>query len=141
MLDGQLRVLLNLYVESLGENRYKMESGKKSLAKKEEFVCQMIWGCVPIDIVFVRNSNLFVGGLKRFENEEWKELWEKRCSAYFSIYIDPNKPQKPDNRTKEELQKDLLDGINKAATAIGALWQTTKTWIILNLNIINLNQI
>lgn len=39
----------------------------KPLNKTEIFVCEMIWGCVPIDVVFVRNSKLFQRNLEEFE--------------------------------------------------------------------------
>jgi len=49
----------------------------KELTKEEKFVCTMIWGCIPIDILFVRNSKLFQAGMIRFEKGEWKEFWAK----------------------------------------------------------------
>ena len=49
----------------------------KKLSKTEKFVCEMIWGGVPVDIAWIRNSKLFIDGLVLFENGEWKEIYQK----------------------------------------------------------------
>lgn len=51
-------------------------SDNKKLDKKEKFVCEMIFGGVPVDTNFVRNSNLFKEGIKKFDNGDWKQLWD-----------------------------------------------------------------
>lgn len=33
---------------------------QQQLTKKEKEVCIDIWGCIPHDVDFVRNSNLFI---------------------------------------------------------------------------------
>lgn len=53
----------------------------KKLSKIEIFVCEMIWGCVPTDVDFVRNSNFFKEGLKRFENKEFDKYLDKNLPA------------------------------------------------------------
>lgn len=47
---------------------------KKSLTKKERFVCTMIWGGVPLDVQWVRRTEIFKNGMKRFESGKWKKL-------------------------------------------------------------------
>ena len=50
----------------------------KSLSKEERFVCEMIWGGVPVDVVWVRNSKLFQENLKGFMRwGGWKETFIK----------------------------------------------------------------
>lgn len=46
----------------------------------------MIWGGVPTDIDFVRNSNLFKEGLKRFENGEFDKFLNKKTPAQLSWF-------------------------------------------------------
>lgn len=48
----------------------------KKLDKKEKFICEMIWGGVPEDLNFVRNSNLFKEGIIKFDNSEYKNFWD-----------------------------------------------------------------
>lgn len=36
----------------------------KPLTKFEKFICEMTWGCIPVDIDFIRNSKLFQSKLK-----------------------------------------------------------------------------
>jgi hypothetical protein len=40
---------------------------EKPLNKEEKFVCEMIWGGVPVDVVWVRNSKFFQENLKGFK--------------------------------------------------------------------------
>lgn len=51
-----------------------------NLTYREKFTCEMIWGGVPTDTDYVRGSNLFNEGLKRFDSGEWaqfqKEEWK-----------------------------------------------------------------
>lgn len=42
------------------------------LTYREKFICEMIWGGVPTDTEYVRNSTLFQEGLTRFDSGEWK---------------------------------------------------------------------
>lgn len=42
------------------------------LTYREKFTCEMIWGGVPTDNDYVRNSALFQEGLKRYDSGEWK---------------------------------------------------------------------
>ena len=48
----------------------------KKLDKKEKFVCEMIWGGVHEDVDYVRNSNLFKEGLKKFDNGDYNNFWD-----------------------------------------------------------------
>lgn len=41
----------------------------------------MIWGGVPVDTDFVKNSPLFQDGLNRFEHNEWRMFWEDEIWA------------------------------------------------------------
>ncbi len=50
----------------------------KQLTKIEQFICQMIWGGIPMtknwgeyDVEFIRNSNYFKQGVKTYESGEW----------------------------------------------------------------------
>ncbi len=49
----------------------------KALNKKERFICEMIWGGVPTDVNFVRNSNMFKEGIKKFESGIWNDFWKQ----------------------------------------------------------------
>ena len=49
----------------------------ENLNKKEKFVCEMIWGSIPTDLNFVRNSNLFKEGMKKFESGIWNDFWKQ----------------------------------------------------------------
>ena len=53
---------------------------EKGLNKIEKFVCEMIWGGIPVDIVWVRESKLFDAGVRKFETGVWDELfeWDKK---------------------------------------------------------------
>lgn len=60
-----------------------------NLTYREKFTCEMIWGGVPTDTDYVRGSNLFNDGLKRYDSGEWayldNEIW-KDCIGYEGIY-------------------------------------------------------
>jgi hypothetical protein len=47
-------------------------SENKPLNKKEKFICEITWGCVPIDVAFVRNSKLFQEKMNKFD--QYKHL-------------------------------------------------------------------
>ena len=47
----------------------------KSLNKIEKFVCEIIWGAVPVDADWVRETQIFKDGVLRFEKGEFKQLW------------------------------------------------------------------
>ena len=51
------------------------KTNNKPLTKKEIFICEITWGCVPIDIQFVRNSKLFHSELNNFE--KYKDLYNQ----------------------------------------------------------------
>ena len=44
------------------------------LTKEQIFVCEMIWGCVPLDIDWVIQSKPFIEGMKKIKNGEWDEI-------------------------------------------------------------------
>jgi hypothetical protein len=50
------------------------------LTYREKFTSEMVFGGVPCDIEWIRNSNLFQEGLKKFDSGEWKffekEIWK-----------------------------------------------------------------
>ena len=46
-------------------------SESKALNKKEIFICEITWGCVPIDINFVRNSKLFQEKMNQFDQYKY----------------------------------------------------------------------
>ncbi len=46
------------------------------LDKKEKFICEMVWGGVPTDVTWVRNSNIFKEGIQKFNNGDWKKFWD-----------------------------------------------------------------
>jgi len=60
------------------------------LSKKEKFVCEMIWGGIPCDIHFIRNSQLFKDGLVTFDKGVWRSFYEdeiwKDIKGYEGIY-------------------------------------------------------
>jgi hypothetical protein len=48
---------------------------EKPLTKDEKFICELLWGCIPTDVAFVRNSKLFQE--KFLKLDELKKLfWE-----------------------------------------------------------------
>lgn len=51
------------------------KADNKTLNKHEKFVCEFAWGCVPIDVSFVRNSGLFKQKAIEFEKPEIKKIW------------------------------------------------------------------
>lgn len=61
------------------------------LTYREKFTCEMIWGGVPTDNDYVRNSALFQEGLKRYDSGEWKyyekEEWRdiKGYEGYYQV--------------------------------------------------------
>jgi hypothetical protein len=59
------------------------------LTYREKFTSEMVFGGVPCDIEWIRNSNLFQEGLKKFDSGEWKffekEIW-KDVKGYEGIY-------------------------------------------------------
>jgi len=46
------------------------------LNKKQKFVCEMIWGGVPVDTDWVLSSNLFKKSYEEFENGKWEEIYK-----------------------------------------------------------------
>lgn len=44
------------------------------LNKEEIFVCEMIWGGVPIDTIWVRNSKKFEQAMIDYKNGKWEEF-------------------------------------------------------------------
>ena len=47
---------------------------EKPLNKTEIFVCEMLWGGVPVDVAWVRLSKLFIDGMERYKNGEWDDV-------------------------------------------------------------------
>lgn len=47
---------------------------QKALNKKEIFIAEITWGCIPVDISFVRNSKLFQEKMSKFD--EYKHLMD-----------------------------------------------------------------
>ena len=47
---------------------------QKALNKKEVFICEIAWGCVPVDVNWIRNSKLFLETMARFD--EYKHLMD-----------------------------------------------------------------
>lgn len=45
------------------------------LNKKEKFICEITWGCIPVDVAFVRNSKLFQEKMNKFD--QYKHLMDK----------------------------------------------------------------
>lgn len=49
------------------------------LSKEEKFVCTLIWGAIPIDENWIRNTKLFEQSMERFKvDTEWQELYKIR---------------------------------------------------------------
>ena len=46
----------------------------EKLNKQERFVCEILWGGIPVDTIWVRESKMFIEGMKRYENGEFKEV-------------------------------------------------------------------
>jgi len=46
----------------------------KPFNKDEKFVCEMLWGNVPIDVAWARGTTMFENGMKRFADGEWTDL-------------------------------------------------------------------
>lgn len=40
------------------------------LSKEEKFVCEIIWGGVPVDVIWVKQSKLFIEALENFKKGE-----------------------------------------------------------------------
>lgn len=50
-----------------------MSEKQKPLTKREKNICLWIWGCIPIDVVAVRESKLFQERSKEYEStHKWK---------------------------------------------------------------------
>ncbi len=56
----------------------------KKLTREEKFVCEMIWGGVPVDEAWVRTSKYFQVGMEKFATGVWNEFL-------------PTKPQPKEN--------------------------------------------
>ena len=52
----------------------------KALSKEERFVCEMLWGGIPAEVLWVRNSKMFMEGVNRFDRGEWKSLFDYEIS-------------------------------------------------------------
>lgn len=53
-----------------------MEKEIKPLSKSEKFVCEMIWGNIPVEVAWIRDATVFQNGMKRFETDsEWKRIF------------------------------------------------------------------
>jgi len=50
---------------------------EKGLNKIEKFVCEITWGNIPLDINWIRNSKLFIGKMKEFEEGKYRELFKQ----------------------------------------------------------------
>lgn len=59
----------------------KNDDKSKPLTKIERFVCEMVWGNVPLDVVWVRESTIFKQGTKRFNDGEWKEIFDREMKS------------------------------------------------------------
>lgn len=46
---------------------------EKALNKNEQFVCEILWGGVPLDVQWVRNSKMFIEGMRKFEQGEYNK--------------------------------------------------------------------
>lgn len=61
----------------------------QALTYREKFTAEMTFGGVPCDTEWLRNSNLFKEGLKKFDSGEWKyfekEVW-KDIQGYEGYY-------------------------------------------------------
>jgi len=49
-------------------------SENKPLNKKEKFICEITWGCIPVDAAFVRSSKLFQEKMDKFD--QYKHLMD-----------------------------------------------------------------
>lgn len=47
------------------------------LTKEQVFVCEITWGCVPVDTEFVLNSNLFKENWGLFKIGNFNHLYNK----------------------------------------------------------------
>lgn len=60
-----------------------MSKQEKALNKEERFVCEMVWGVVPLfdkESRASRESKFFQDGMTRFQNGEWKDLWKQETN-------------------------------------------------------------
>lgn len=46
----------------------------KPFNKDEKFVCEMLWGGVPVDVGWARETKMFQEGMKKFAEGYWKEV-------------------------------------------------------------------
>lgn len=70
----------------------------KALNKQERFVCEMLWGGVPNDVKWVRNSGLFQSTFKEFENGKWSDILKAKADKnylleWFSTYFNRHSRQ------------------------------------------------
>lgn len=86
----------------------------------------MIWGGIPKDIEFVRNSNLFKDGLVRFEAGEWRIYWETeiwkdikgfegayQCSSHGRVKSLSRKFIRATKKTTEHKEREVVGRILK----------------------------
>ena len=46
----------------------------KTLNRDERFVCEILWGNVPVDVQWARNSKIFIEGRRKFERGEYSKI-------------------------------------------------------------------
>lgn len=48
------------------------------LSTEEKFVCEIIWGCIPVDELWIRTTQIFKDAIERFKTDNvWQELFKK----------------------------------------------------------------
>ncbi len=84
------------------------EQETKSLSKEEKFVCEMIWGGVPVDVVWVRNSKFFQENLKGFMKwGEWVKILE--VESKFKNRYENNNSNNTELRYTEEVIDKMIE--------------------------------
>ena len=68
----------------------KMDSHEKSIDvrpfdKIERFICEMIWGGVPVDVAWARQTVPFKEGCIKFESGVWNDNLAKRAEVFYNI--------------------------------------------------------
>jgi len=49
----------------------------KKLSREEKWVAEICWGGVPLDHKWIRECPKFIIEMEKFNNGEWKELYEQ----------------------------------------------------------------
>jgi hypothetical protein len=56
--------------------------------REEKFVCEMIWGGVPLDQEWAKGTNIFQRAMRDFKNGKWNDLFNSEQNPERSVARD-----------------------------------------------------